>query len=224
MNPLFSMLFLILIVIIAIAFVLSGGKSVIDKATDTEKFREAEDVMRFIDNSISSVAEEGAGAKRILEFTSPGYFETIPQEDVVQFHAESSIIEYLSRKITGNLVYISGDDVSCSSGNNLTMENSYLKAVFQKVDPISPVNTENNIIMLKEKTLGTELYPTNTSIIIDDNPATAYGNGYSEILKIGDNLPSCTVHFFVNSTVSYDLYYTLYAGADFLVIDVRNIA
>ncbi|MCX6818938.1 MAG: hypothetical protein NT129_02965 [Candidatus Aenigmarchaeota archaeon] len=223
MNPLLSMMLLLLIAILAIAVVLSAGQSVIDKASGNEKFREAADIMKFIDNSISSVAEEGAGAKRILKFSSPGDFETIPRENALQFHAESSVLEYLSRKIIGNLVYISGNDVSCYSGSDLTMENSYLKAVFKKVDPMSAINTENNIVLIKEKTLNTEIYPTNSSVVIDDNPATASGIGYSEILKTGSNLPACSVHFFVNSTVSYDIYYTLYAGADFLAVEVRNL-
>jgi hypothetical protein len=59
--------------------------------------------------------------------------------------------------------------------------------------------------------------------VIDDNLLTTSGNGYSEISSSGQALPSCQVHFFMNSTVDYDIYYKLYAGADFFVVEVRNI-
>ena len=125
------------------------------------------------------------------------------------------------------MMYISGNDVDCYENGNITMENSYLKAVFQRVDqssPLSSINTANNILALEEKTYNTYIYPENTSILIDDDPSTAYGTGYSELSGSGKGLPVCQVHFYVNSSAtSYDVYYILYAGADFLVIDVRNV-
>ena len=229
MNPILSLVLVMVMVLTAIAMVLTVGIPLIDTTVNTENVKQAENTLKFLDNYIQDVASEGKGAKRVLKFSSPGEFLVIPQEEAIQFEIDSGIeiFEYMSRKIVENLVYISGNDVDCYEGNNITMENSFLKVVFQKVNqttPLSSINTENNILMLNEKTHNTLIYPENTSVIIDNDPSTAYGTGYSEILKSGYDMPVCYTHFFVNSSQKiYDIYYILYAGADFLVADIRNI-
>jgi len=62
-----------------------------------------------------------------------------------------------------------------------------------------------------------------SSIVVDGDPATSSGNGVSYLERIGQDMPKCRAHFSMNSTVSYDIYYTLYSGADFLSVDVRNV-
>ena len=134
------------------------------------------------------------------------------------------VIEYLSRKVAGNIVQIAGSDVSCSDAANLTLENSFLRVDLKNVAQAAPaasINTNDTMLAVKEKSGGTTVAFVNSTIVIDGDPATSSGTGYSEILKKGRDLPSCTAHVFVNSTVNYDIYYTLYAGADFLVMDVR---
>lgn len=224
MNPIMSFVLLITTTMVLIFLVLSLSQPIIDTATAEDRLREAENLMRFIDNTINDVASEGLGSKRIISFNSPGSFQSIRQEDAIQMYEESTVIEQFPKKISGNLVYIPGSDVSCYDDENLTMENSYLKVVFQKIDPESEIDTKNNIILLKEKVTGKEIRPVNSSIVIDDNPSTAYGTGYSEIPRTGENLPACQVHFYVNSAVSYDIYYTLYAYADFLAVEIRNVS
>ena len=231
MNPLLSLVFVLVMSIIAITLVLTIGLPIIDTAMNTERVREAKDALSFLDNYIQDVANEGQGAKRVFQFSSPGDFEIIPKEDSIQFEMESGIelYEYMSRRVVENLVHISGADVDCYTNDNITMENTYLKVIFQKVDeasPLSAITTDTNILMLNEKTYNSYIYPSNTSIIIDNDPTTAHGTGYSELLRSGRGLPSCQTHFYINSSagISYDVYYILYAGADFLVADVRNIA
>ena len=225
---LISLVFLIAIFIVAVALVLSVGMPVVDLSINSVKFDEGIRTMRLIDNYIKEVNNEGKGAERILKTSSPGEFVVNPDDDSIRFGLESSaeLMEYFSRKLEGDLLYISGSDVDCYDDGNLTLENSFIKASFQKVsesDPLADIDTKDNIQLIEEKTYNTVIYPVNSSITIDDDPASSSGNGYSEILKSGYNLPQCRVHFFVNSTVSYDIFYTLYSGADFLVIDVRNV-
>ena len=225
---LLSLVFLIAIFIAAVALVLSVGMPVVDLSINSVKFDEGIRTMRLIDNYIKEVNNEGKGAERILKTSSPGEFIVNPDDDSIQFGLESSVelMEYFSRKLEGDLLYISGSDVDCYDDGNLTLENSFIKASFQKVsesDPLADIDTNDNIQLIEEKTYNTIIYPVNSSITIDDDPASSSGKGYSKILKSGYNLPQCRIHFFVNSTVSYDIFYTLYSGADFLVIDVRNV-
>jgi hypothetical protein len=101
------------------------------------------------------------------------------------------------------------------------MENSYLRAEFQKVNKSSNIDTGKNILRLTEKQTGRSIDIVNSSIVIDGNIATSGGVGYSEILESGRNLPVCVVHVFVDSSVDYDVFYKLYSGADFLTTEIR---
>ena len=214
-----------LLYLASIALVLSTGMPVLDTAIKSAEFNDAVETMKIIDNYLKEVSSEGEGSERVLKITSPGEFVANPEDDSIQFAIETpEIIDYFSRKKEGNLLYIAGSDVNCYDNGNLTMENSFIKIAFQKVPintPLSSIDTSNNIQMIEEKTHNTVIYPANSSTMIDNSSTT--GTGYSEILKSGYNLPQCMVHFFVNSTVSYDIFYTLYAGADFIVVDVRNV-
>ena len=230
MNPLFGILIVVLIVFIAIALVLSFSTPLVESAQETITFKDAESAMKHLDSLVLEMAKEGTGSTRTARLDFRGNMLVIPEEDAVQYEFAQTFpfIDSFSRILEGNLIIISGNDVSCSAQNNLVMENNYLRAEFQNIPMASPhssINTQNNIKLLKEKSFNnTEIVPSNSSIIIDRDYTTGSGTGYSQILKEGSNLPACTVHFFVNSTnADYDAFYTLYAGADFLVMEVRNV-
>jgi len=225
MDPLVSSITLLLIVITAIGLILGIGLPAIDASKDSMNFREAEQTLRLIDNYIREIVSEGNQSSReiILDLSSRN-FEVLPDEDSIQFSLLSSanLLDYFTRKEVGDMIYIAGNDVNCSVINdNLIIENTYLKVVFQYIPSLSNIDTKNNILYLEEKILGNRIYLSDSSVEIDENSSS--GTGFTEILAAGTNLPECTVHVFVNSTLSYDVYYTLYSGADFLVIDVKGI-
>ncbi|MBI2076724.1 MAG: hypothetical protein HYT72_05755 [Candidatus Aenigmarchaeota archaeon] len=227
MSPIFEAVFIILIFVIAVTVVLNIGLPSVDFAKAANTFGEAQNMMKLIDNNIREVVREGPAAKRLVRSVSPGEFEVVPAEDSIQFKMNNlKLVEYLSRKVAGNLVQIGGSDVSCSDAGNLTLENSYLRIDLQKIpqtSPLSALNTNTSILAIKEKNFNTAVTIVNSSIVMNGNASTSNGTGYSEILRKGRDLPVCVAHFFVNSTVTYDVYYSLYAGADFFVMDVRNV-
>ncbi|MBI2578159.1 MAG: hypothetical protein HYW26_00455 [Candidatus Aenigmarchaeota archaeon] len=229
-NPVVSFVLLTAIALTAVFITLNVGAPAVDSARTGEGIREAESVMIKIDNAVREVAKEGLGSKRVVKFKSPGGLEVIPQEDVVQYRTESNVavVDYLSRKTGKNILYMGGADVICDSSANLTMENTFFKAVLLKVNnatPLPSLSTKDIIISLTEKESGTQINVTNSTIAIDSNATLAGGTGFTELLRTGRGLPSCTSHAFVNvsNSISYDVYYTLYAGADFLKVDVRNV-
>ena len=179
------------------------------------------------------VAADGAGSARIISFVAPRGFESVDEEDAVQFYVEVSGLDYLSRTLNGDIIYIGGNDVNCErkdgdkdGDNDLVLENSFLKAVFnatEKAAPLQQLNTANNIVSVTEKTGNTTVRFANTSFVLGGDASTSAGTGYSEIRRQDSSAPLCDVHFFVNSTVDYDIFYRLYAGADFLSVEVRNI-
>lgn len=232
MNTLVSVALLLLIVIIAVTLVLTIGQPIVDVAVRDTEIKNAEDDLHFIDNYIRTVAREGKDSMRIFKFSSPKSFETIPGEDAVQFSttADVNLIEYLTRSVSGTFVYISGNDVNCQEKDgdgdgtiDLVAENDKLKAVFRKIARDTAIVTDRLFMQLTEKTNNMTIYVGNSSIVINEDPATSVGVGYTELGQSGTLLPLCQIHAFVNTTVDYDVYYKLYAGADFLVVEVRNI-
>ncbi len=233
MNTVLSVAILFVIVILGMTVVLNVGGPAISAAVKSSEIKDAETDLRFIDDYIVTVAREGKDAARVFRFTSPKEFETVPGEDAIQFSTESgaNFMDFMSRTITGNFVYVSGNNVNCQEKDgdgdgtiDLVAENDKVKAVFRKVAVDTAIVTDRLFLQVTEKTNNITTYIGNSSIVINENPGTSVGVGYSELSKSGINLPLCQVHAFVNTTIDYDIYYKLYSGADFLVVEVRNIA
>ena len=236
MNIALSVALVLLISVMSMVIVLSIGSTALSSATSSSQLIEAENMLRIMDNYISEAKSESEGSMRIVKLTFPGEFLVNAIDNSVQFKANvpAEMFEYGSRIIDGNIARIGGADASCSvadadsdGDNDLIMENSYVKLAFQRVErasPLSAIDTKNNIAFITEKTRNATVQPVNSSVVIDNNMSTSTGNGYSEISRTANNLPACTVHFYIErSDISYDIYYTLYAYADFVVAEVRNI-
>jgi len=220
-----------MIAVISIGIALSIGRPIIDGTVKTADIKNAQDDLQTIDDYIRNVVREGKDAVRIFKFSSPKDFKSVPGEDAIQFSSLSSIqiVEYFTRSISGNIVFISGNDVNCvqKDGNgddvdDLVAENSRITAVFKKVSS-GTLKTDLLITRLVDKTNNVTVFIGNSSVVINEDYSTATGTGYTEISNAGTNLPVCQIHAFVNSTLDYDIYYKLYAGADFIVMEVRNI-
>ena len=210
-----------LISIAAIGVVVSIGMPVISSASESTEIKNAQDDMKFVDDYIRSVAAEGRDAVRIYKFSSPKSFQTLPGDDVVQYSKEvkTSFVQYLTRTITGDLLSMSGNNVNCADdGTYYVLENDKLAAYFRKIN--GTIDTADIIYKIVQKTNNATVFVGNSSILVDGSSA---GVGYTQISS-GLRLPACQLHAAVNSTVNYDVYYRLYAGADFLVVDVRNIS
>ena len=225
-----ALVILLLIVVAAMSLALYIGRPIIDSTIKTSDIKGAQNDLQFIDDYIRTVSREGKDAVRIFKFSSAKEFESIPGEDAIQFSTVSSIqlVDYFTRSFSGNFAYISGNDVQCQEKDgdgdgvtDLVAENNYIKSVFKKA--AGALNTSEIIMQITDKTNNVTVFVGNSSIMIDEDPSTSNGAGYTEISWAGTNRPLCQVHAYVNSTVKYDIYYKLYAGADFLTVEVRNI-
>lgn len=234
MDNLIGIVILIAISMMATVIVLSSAIPTVSSTTKSSEIKSAESAMLFIKNAVEDVIKEGAGSSRIISLVTPGGFETIPEENSIVYSAQVDfeVMQYLSRKYVNSILYISGNNVNCfeadenaDGSTDLVIENNLLRAAFAKTaraTPLQAINTKNAIISMKEKSGNTTISFVNTSVYVN-NFSSSVGTGYSEILKLGRNMPFCQVHFLINSTVVYDLYYKLYSGADFIVAEVKNI-
>jgi len=225
MDQLLAAVLLIAITLTAISVVFSTGLPVIETSKSFASIDQAVLAAKFVDNAVREVASETEKSTRLIALRSPGAFTVLTAENSIEFSQPLDVGEdYLTRTFDGNMEVINGNDVSCSSGgSSMALENSYVRANFTLYASGSSVQTDSFLLSLEDKTASVIII-ANSSIELDDDPSTRSGTGFSELLRSGSALPSCTARFFVNSTVvQYDVYYTLYAGADFLVADIANV-
>ena len=228
-NTIIQNAFLILFVFIAIGLILTIGRPMIDKAESVQTFKEAERFMGLMDNYIRETASEHEASRRDVSLSiADGDINVRKSTDSIEYSLETNteFLQYLTRRKQGDLLYIVGNDVICNdTGSKLIMENTHLRVELNKINCSTPscLDTKYNILNMTQKDTDITIAPADTSVYIDGNTSTAVGTGYSELLINDTEQPLCITHFSVNSGVDYEIYYKLYAGADFLDIDVRNI-
>lgn len=228
MNPVVSTMMVMLFVLTAMGLVINMSSDVIGKAQATSHIQEEESTMKHIKDYIYQVAAEGNGSSRILSMNiKEGYFEAnVPKNTIVYYLDGPGVLDYLSRKYDNGVYTISGNDVRCWKDDSyFYMENSEIRLKFiRNGTPENWVSIKNDIIKnITQKDSDKNFNITNSSLIIDDDLTSEIGNGYTELLREERNLPFCRVHLFLNSSCcSYDVYYTLFSGADFFMQEVRG--
>lgn len=232
-NVVLTAVLVVLLAISAMALSLVLGFPILTSGITTREVRDAESDLRALDNLIREVAGEGEGAARRFNYNSPSQFRAIASDDAIEFSAQVDVeaYDYLSRTQSGNVIFINGHDVDCREADDngdgttdLVLENQLVKFVFnrtQRITPHSSIDTTLSILSITDKTNSVTVNPVNASVRIDGSSNN--GTGFSEILDAGKGKPSCAAHFFINATRSYDIFYRLYTGADFAVMEVRNI-
>ncbi len=228
-NPLLSSSFIVLFVFAGIIIVITTLKPMIGESQSILQLTESEQKIKTIENYIEEIRTEPIGAKRRIEFENimPKIFIDSKADEIYTEHRiKGESIAYGSRKEEGNFIRIGGNDVSCSDvGSFFKMENSHIRVYIQDVNCSTAgcLDTSLNIKNITQKDKDVTISFVNSSVVLNNDYSTATGTGYSQLLRAGTDLPLCTVHFSVNSTKDYDIFYTLYAGADFLDIRIENI-
>ncbi len=235
-SPFISTALIIFILIAGIALVLSIGNDLINKVKESNIISEATYNMKLIDEIVREVASQGSGSLRKIQLkVSDGVYRVNEKTNTIEFSfpIKYGTMEPGTYLRENNLLLTCGAnakayeaDVDKDGKDELVLENEILKILLQKVgdrNNFEPINTKNNIKSIIFKETNANITPSDSSIILDDIPESAYGNGYSELVREGDHLAKAEALVHVNSTfVEYDVLYTLQSGADYLIVKVLN--
>ncbi|MAH42381.1 hypothetical protein CL614_01500 [archaeon] len=219
MNQLITMVMVLFIGVIGIGTVLSIGNPAIKTSVAGGSVDEAKNILGIIDNAIMQVSEEGKDSSRLVSFYSNvDGFETLPNENAIQFDVLGNFMDYGSRNI-GRTMVIAGDEVDCSvSDGNIIMENDKIMIGFKISDGVRDISED--ILFVKNKILNITVPVLGLDIDMSGTDVTV-GTGKIELLATGKSLPLCkTVSSIDTGDMSYKVVYTLYTGADFVVVDV----
>ncbi len=225
MNQLITMVMVLFIGVIGIGIVLSIGNPTIKTFVAGGSVDEAKNILGIIDNAIMQVSEEGADSSRLVSFYSNvDGFETLPDENAIQFDVLGNFMDYGSRNI-GRTMVIAGDEVDCYISDvngddidDIVMENDKIMIGFKISDGVRDISED--ILFVKNKLLNITVHVLGLKIDMSGTDVNS-GTGKIELLTTGKSLPLCkTVSSIDTGDISYSVIYTLYTGADFIVVDV----
>ncbi len=228
-SPIVSFVIIVLIVITGTTLVWIYGLPVIKNYQDTTIISSAVNNLKEIDKAIKELSYQGPGSTRKLTLSIPGgKYIVDPDTNSIIFEYDTSapIVQPGSYIKQDGLYVTSGTDVSAynetiGSDTYWVLENDHLKAVFRNQS--GNINTSEIIYYIQQKDEDKIVYINDSSVVIDNNESSSYGTGYSELSQKGQHLTKASVIYHVNSSyIDYDLYFTLRANADFLIIEVKN--
>ena len=236
MSPFLAIVFIVLITIMAMAIVLLIALPAIERGKEAAILNEAMNNMKAIANAVKTVASEGIGTLTSLNIkATAGEYKVNGKANSIDFTftTTSGVIQPGTFIKEGDVILSAGANAKASEydlngdgTNELVLENEILKIGILKNGTRATyayIDTSKLIKSLNFKETGANITPTDSSILIDDYIESSYGYGYSELVRTADRLAKAEALVHVNSSfITYDVLYSLYSGADFVIVKIQN--
>jgi hypothetical protein len=224
------------VILTAVFLVYQTGVPIIQKMQASASVERMKGVFAELDEIIQQTASEGKGSKRTLHMRiDPGKVVVNSTQDTIYWELETDaeIISPRTYQRIGNLVIGSNLETRIYEGNytysspetqSYIMENEHLRVYIKKIGSQSSwasYQTSELLVGIYNKDIDQWLNNTDFfDISVDFNETSKTGNGYTEPLDAGYNLPYGTVAALMNSSyLPYYVNFTLESGADFLEIE-----
>lgn len=223
----------ILITTIIMVIVLEIGTPLLENLKDKAIFTKTKDNFLSLDKQLKSISSEGYGSQRIIPLEiQKGSVDVTENGIRWEMKTDADIIEPGSSISLGDLIISSNSDVSAKKrGDSYILENSAILINFTSfgnqtnwtsgADPSSIINymeykTANGRI--RQDMAGLTTFTVKNNGV--DLPVS--GSGYTKLEKEGTSMTQAKLILHMNSTVEYDLVFTLQSRADFLKVDIVN--
>ncbi len=204
---------------------------VIQKMQCAATMDEMRNSLANLDKVVQTVASEGEGSKRTVDFNiQEGELYISGVEDTIYWTHECNapIISPRTFQAFGNLITGSNLDTkayesSCQGQDAFVLENEHLKACFKKVgSPGDKVyyNMSDVLISMYLKDTDEVLPLEYLEITLDNNQTSGTGDGYTSLSRSGQHLPYGEVTAYMESDygITYSIRFVLESGEDFLII------
>ena len=211
MNITVSWALVVLLIFLALSIVVISSFPLIKGMKSQKAFEKMKNIIREIKFVLSEI---GNNETRKIHIELPKALEIDAKGDYIYARSDVTL---LPKKIDG-IYYVPGSNAKCYETNkNVVLENRFLKVVFQK--PSNFINTSSLLKYIQDKNTKNIIRFDESSVVIDEINETMYGYGSYE-LTVGNALPLCVFKVYVNATIPYVIYYRLFSGMDFLLIEV----
>lgn len=236
MSEIATMALYIGISVTAVSTALTVGLPALENQQEAASIRNAQNFMQQLDSNVEAVVSEGEGSSRTIRVNfDRGSLQYDNSSDSLVYKLESGsgVISPQTSKRTGNVILSSNANVEVRETNVdgtdcFMMENDYLKACIKKVGNqtnIVDIDTSELLVLYESKSdeLGNKKLNGTLTVKVNDNPATARGNGYTYAAETGSFIGTGRVIATVyTDTYTYDVIFSLPTGSDFMNVDVQN--
>jgi len=240
-SPLVSGVIIMVVVMASTFLVMNTLTPVLEKGKETSILNNGKQVLSALDTAIRELIYEAPGAKKELKLTTTGgRFIVSGKDDKIQFSLLTStpILEPGSSTKEGNMLISYGPNLKASEYDansdgeiDLVIENDAVLFAVRKLyssTNIGFINTTNVthpfITLIRNKRTGTDITPT-FGIFINDDVSSSYGNGYTQLVETGETLSEANIKLYLesNANITYETYFTLLSGQDFVKVSVKVI-
>ena len=228
-----------LIVVSSTILVINTINPFVQDSRDFQSFNEAKATLEKVNVAINDVFLEAPGSRRTLDLNiREGHLVVAGEEDKIKIILPGNLFPSGINAQQGNVVVSSGgastlkayeSDIDNDGNTDLVLENSAVIFAVKKLGNSTSnvtINTSSIITLMRNSRLNLNVSYPHSGIFVNDLEKTSYGNGYTELTSIGNNLVSSSVHLHLNSTaanVTYDAVFSLAAGKDFLELQAKNV-
>lgn len=225
------------VAVTAISASLSVGVPTIENMQEAASIQRAQNFMQQVDSSVEQVVSEGEGSTRTLSTDFDRgqiHFDNTTGSLIYELRTDASVISPQTTRRSGNILLSSNADVSVynTSVNGTPcymMENQYINACIKNVGNRSDqknINTSDLIVSYEFKNPDGENKQLNGNLTVQLNEieSTEYGTGYTTAVETGDFIGTGEVKATIDSehSFTYDIYFRLPTGSDFIRVDVQN--
>ena len=232
-----SYLLYFVISLLVVTLVLVAGMPMLQRAKDVSIITSAKNQLQKMAEATFDVSK--AGPESTTEFSfkvDEGFLVVDPEADKIYFtkNITTGILAPRSKVKEGYITISTNVEVKSyetqeSEDCCFVMENSHLRVEFYKFNN-SQRDTNNIIKEILLKDTGEVLEFEGLEVLLDDNEATKKGKITTQLLDVGDLLPSASLSEFVNNSEAlggagycYNVKYILDSEADFLHIVVEGL-
>ena len=227
------------IVITAVFLIYQTAVPIINRMQVSAAVERMKGVFSELDEIIQQTASEGKGSKRTMYMRiDPGKVVVNSTQDTIYWELETNaeVISPRTYQRIGNIVIGANMETMVYEGNYTysspetecyIMENEHLRVYVRKVgspSSLASIQTKNLLVAIYNKDMGQWLNNTGFfDMSIDFNETSKAGNGYTNPLDTGYNLPYGTVSALIDSDhMKYYVNFTLQSGADFIEIEAST--
>jgi hypothetical protein len=202
----------------------------LENLKDESVYTETKSNFVSLNQHISDVSNAGTGSQRVVPVeVRKGELKVGNDQVRWEMDTEALILEPGTKIDYGNLFIASNLDVDAyETSNAYVIENEKVMFNFTKIgDEDNPVSIDADRIinnsMLKPGNVDTGTFDFTLNI---NATSSSSGVGYTKLENRGYGLDKASVKAHINDTTNnfeYDIVLTLWAGADYLTVDVENI-
>lgn len=217
----------------AISVAITAGVPALENMQEAASIRQAQQFMQQLDSNVQTVVSEGEGSARTVsgEFErGEMYFDDDTETLIYELQSDADVISPQTVSRDGNVILSSSANVevyntTVDGTKCYMMENNRVKACIKKVaEQGNPenINTSELLTLYEFKDNNREL-DANLSVELNNEERTSYGTGYTTA-ETGEFIGTGEVKATISSEYgfTYDIFFRLPTGADFLQIDVQN--